>query len=395
MSCFARQSECGCCSSCNVHRNRPGSDCFPTRLVPDMQIPSKKPKCRSSPIKPTISKTNNKRAPQLKNEKRINFPFDSEHSIDSKGKQKCQCDPKQTKNKQNFQYQDLKKRMEVISEEAENDSDGDEQFGSKSVQNSCADFLNIVHDTVLETVQSSVEGMMRNYFAQTAEKIETLCSQMMRNECLLSKMYLDVLDKLEQQNEKSLQQFKCLCQFIVETQKEASEERVQNQKCCCPNCGTTEEVFVSLAREKALSGGRHLSDKGAGNGYRNFSRNGGGNVRSEQNLRHHRDFDNEPKTHLSLTSCTNSLSQLKSKTGVMPTSCTSMSNKDIPRNIRRLSTYSDSGQFWNCNNRRSPQQSRVDENCKIYQNENRMEEGKYGNVKRELSDTIVSKRVQM
>lgn len=117
-------------------------------MIPDVQVPPKKTKSRSPPIRPSMTKNNNsKRTFQTKNGKRLNVQAENEPSMEPKN-------PKQTKNKQNFQYQDLKKRMEVISEEAERDSD-DEPFSSKNIQNSCADFLSIVHDTVLETVQVS------------------------------------------------------------------------------------------------------------------------------------------------------------------------------------------------------------------------------------------------
>ncbi|XP_067619924.1 uncharacterized protein [Eurosta solidaginis] len=370
MSCYPRQSDCCCCascsrycnymdSSCKIRRNRSCSDCFPSRLVPDISIaaPVKKSKTRLPPIKPVVPKPNGKRVPQTKHGKRLNFPSDNEPKTDSTNKQKCQCDPKQTKNKQNFQYQDLKKRMEVICEEAEQDSDDEIPFGSKNIQKSCADFLNIVHDTVLETVQTSVESAMHNYFMHTMEKIETLCSQMMRNECLLSKMYLDILDKLSQQSEKNLRQFKCLCQFIAETQKEASE--AQSQKCSCQNCTSTEEAFVSLAREKVLSKGRRLSGNGI---ILNANRNGG-------HTRHHRDSDNDAKTDPSLTSCTNSIPLIMPKTQAMP------SNEESRRNSKRLCGYSDSGCFLNSKERRT-EQFRADENFKIDHRENRMEGGR-------------------
>ncbi|XP_011208124.2 uncharacterized protein LOC105229499 isoform X2 [Bactrocera dorsalis] len=357
MSCFPRQSECCCCSSCspccnymgdccNIRRNRSCIDCFPTRMIPDVQVPPKKPKSRSCPIKSSMSKNNNNKRPsQIKNGKRSNVSAESEPSMESKN-------PKQTKNKQNFQYQDQKKRMEVISEEAEQDSD-EEPF-SKNIQNSCADFLSIVHDTVLETVQSSVECMMRNYFVHTMEKVETLCSQMMRNECLLSKMYLDILDKISQQSEKSLRQFKCLCQFIAETQREVSEDRTQNQRCNCPNCTGTEESFISLAKERAVLKGRRLS--GSGNSNINF------NVyKSELNARNYRDPDNEP-----------------------PGNIGSLSNEAIRRNIRRLN---ESDHFEFSNNRRIPEPPRVDDSFKMEQYENRIEGGKYVSVKTGPSET--------
>ncbi|XP_011208123.2 uncharacterized protein LOC105229499 isoform X1 [Bactrocera dorsalis] len=380
MSCFPRQSECCCCSSCspccnymgdccNIRRNRSCIDCFPTRMIPDVQVPPKKPKSRSCPIKSSMSKNNNNKRPsQIKNGKRSNVSAESEPSMESKN-------PKQTKNKQNFQYQDQKKRMEVISEEAEQDSD-EEPF-SKNIQNSCADFLSIVHDTVLETVQSSVECMMRNYFVHTMEKVETLCSQMMRNECLLSKMYLDILDKISQQSEKSLRQFKCLCQFIAETQREVSEDRTQNQRCNCPNCTGTEESFISLAKERAVLKGRRLS--GSGNSNINF------NVyKSELNARNYRDPDNEVKPKTSLTSCTN-LAQSKPKLLEKPPgNIGSLSNEAIRRNIRRLN---ESDHFEFSNNRRIPEPPRVDDSFKMEQYENRIEGGKYVSVKTGPSET--------
>ncbi|XP_018797657.1 PREDICTED: uncharacterized protein LOC108974351 [Bactrocera latifrons] len=385
MSCFPRQSECCCCSSCspccnymgdccNIRRNRSCIDCFPTRMIPDVQVPPKKTKSRSSPIKSSMTKNNNNKRPsQIKNGKRLNVPAESEPSMETKN-------PKQTKNKQNFQYQDLKKRMEVISEEAEQDSN-EEPFSSKNIQNSCADFLSIVHDTVLETVQSSVECMMRNYFVHTMEKVETLCSQMMRNECLLSKMYLDILDKISQQSEKSLRQFKCLCQFIAETQREVSEDRTQNQRCNCPNCAGREESFISLAKERALSKGRRLS--GSGNSNINF------NVyKNELNARNYCDPDNEVKPKTSQTSCTN-LAQSKNKLlEKLSGNISSPSNEAIRRNIRRLN---ESDHFEFSNNRRIPELPRVDDSFKMEQYENRIEGGKYVSVKTGPSETNMPK----
>ncbi|XP_011176581.1 uncharacterized protein LOC105208438 [Zeugodacus cucurbitae] len=381
MSCFPRQSECCCCSSCspccnymgdccNIRRNRSCIDCFPTRMIPDVQVPPKKMKSRSPPIRPSITKNNNKRT--SKNGKRLSVPVESEPSIEPKN-------PKQTKNKQNFQYQDLKKRMEVISEEAEQDSD-DEPFSSKNIQNSCADFLSIVHDTVLETVQSSVECMMRNYFVHTMEKVETLCSQMMRNECLLSKMYLDILDKISQQSEKSLRQFKCLCQFIAETQKEVSEDRTQYHRCNCPNCTGTEESFISLAKEKVLSKGRRLS--GSGNSNNNFN-----GYTSELTARSYRDTDNEVKPNPSLTSCTNLIQPKTKLLEKPPSNISSLGNEVNRRNIKRLS---ESSHFEISNNRKIPELPRVDDCFKIEQYENRIEGGRYVSVKTGPSETNMS-----
>ncbi|XP_017472492.1 PREDICTED: uncharacterized protein LOC108363604 [Rhagoletis zephyria] len=400
MSCFPRQSECCCCSSCcpcynymadcsSVRRNRSCSDCFPTRLSPDMQIPAKKTKSRPLSNKPSMPKLNGKRASQVKNGQRINLPAaDGGPSIDPRSKPKCQSDPKQTKNKQNFQYQNLKKHMEVISEEAEHDSDDDGQFSSKKIQNSCADFLTIVHDTVLETVQSSVECMLRNYFVHTMEKMETLCSQMMRNECLLSKMYLDILDKFSQQNEKSMRHLKFLCQFIAETQKETSEERAQNQRCNCQNCGSAEEEFVSLAGEQVLTKGRPLS----GSLSSNSNRNGDQNVyKGEQNSGLHRDSDTEPKTDSPLTSSTNSLPHAKFKSCEIPHSNTNKGNEEIRENIGRISEYSDSKQLGNSNGHRNSELPRIAGNCQTERYANRMEGGRYFTVKTGPSNAAMLK----
>uniref|UniRef100_W8BU08 Uncharacterized protein n=1 Tax=Ceratitis capitata TaxID=7213 RepID=W8BU08_CERCA len=380
MSCFPRPTDCCCCSSCspccnymgdccNVRRNRSCVDCFPTRMVPDIQVPPKKLKSRPPPLRPTTAKNNNgRRSTQIKNGKRISLPTDSEPSVETKNcKPKCPCDPKQTKNKQNFQYQDMKNRMEAISEEAEQVSDDEEPFSSKNIQNSCADFLNIVHDTVLETVQSSVECMMRNYFVHTMEKVETLCSQMMRNECLLSKMYLDILDKISQQSERSLRQFKCLCQFIAETQKEANEERAQTTRCNCHSCACTEENFMSFAKEKILPKGRRLS--GSGNTSNNFN----GNVIGAKNLR---DSDNEIKTDPSLMSCTNS-SQVKFKLLERSQSTTnSTGNEEVRRNITRVK---DSGHLENPNGRRMQEMPNGDDTPKTAQCEVQKEGSKFLN----------------
>ncbi|CAD6991896.1 unnamed protein product [Ceratitis capitata] len=303
-------------------------------MVPDIQVPPKKLKSRPPPLRPTTAKNNNgRRSTQIKNGKRISLPTDSEPSVETKNcKPKCPCDPKQTKNKQNFQYQDMKNRMEAISEEAEQVSDDEEPFSSKNIQNSCADFLNIVHDTVLETVQSSVECMMRNYFVHTMEKVETLCSQMMRNECLLSKMYLDILD--------------------TETQKEANEERAQTTRCNCHSCACTEENFISFAKEKILPKGRRLS--GSGNTSNNFN----GNVIGAKNLR---DSDNEIKTDPSLMSCTNS-SQVKFKLLERSQSTTnSTGNEEVRRNITRVK---DSGHLENPNGRRMQEMPNGDDTPK-------------------------------
>ncbi|XP_030374546.1 uncharacterized protein LOC115624097 [Scaptodrosophila lebanonensis] len=89
---------------------------------------------------------------------------------------------------------------------------------NQELQESCADFFNIVHDNVLEAVQGAVERMVFKYFEDTMTKVDRLAAQLSHNEKLLTEMYRDLISKIADQNETSINQFKFVAQMLIDSQ---------------------------------------------------------------------------------------------------------------------------------------------------------------------------------
>lgn len=64
----------------------------------------------------------------------------------------------------------------------------------KSLEDSCADFLNIVTDNILETVQTSVSMTLQDYCTKTTEKIDRACQKLEQNDLYLRSLYDNLIE---------------------------------------------------------------------------------------------------------------------------------------------------------------------------------------------------------
>lgn len=82
--------------------------------------------------------------------------------------------------------------MAVIREEPEvSDKRNDKCCPPKQIEDYCADFLNIVHDNILESVRQSIDGGLRDYCMLTANKVDNLGTKLERNDEKLEMLYTD------------------------------------------------------------------------------------------------------------------------------------------------------------------------------------------------------------
>uniref|UniRef100_A0A1A9UN80 Uncharacterized protein n=1 Tax=Glossina austeni TaxID=7395 RepID=A0A1A9UN80_GLOAU len=129
--------------------------------------------------------------------------------------------------------------LAVIREEPEvSDKRSDKSYPPKQIEDYCADFLSIVHDNILESVRQSIDGGLRDYCMLTAnkvdnlgtklerndEKLEMLYTDTRRNEEKLEKLYNDTMEKMTEQSDNNLRQFRLLLEFISDIQNKKEEE---------------------------------------------------------------------------------------------------------------------------------------------------------------------------
>ncbi|XP_017101986.2 uncharacterized protein [Drosophila bipectinata] len=89
---------------------------------------------------------------------------------------------------------------------------------NRELQESFADFFSIIHDNVLESVQGAVEKMVSKCFADSMEKMDRISKDLVQQETLLNKIYRDVTNKISDQCETNMNQFKFVTQMLIDNQ---------------------------------------------------------------------------------------------------------------------------------------------------------------------------------
>ncbi|TMW52283.1 hypothetical protein DOY81_002616 [Sarcophaga bullata] len=101
----------------------------------------------------------------------------------------------------------------------------------KSLEDSCADFLNIVTDNILETVQTSVSVTLKDYCTKTTEKIDQAFEKLEQNDVAMRCLCGRLMEKLTEQNERDYEKILCLLEQLKESQqsKQNSAEKIYVQ----------------------------------------------------------------------------------------------------------------------------------------------------------------------
>ncbi|XP_062126747.1 uncharacterized protein LOC133839325 isoform X2 [Drosophila sulfurigaster albostrigata] len=89
---------------------------------------------------------------------------------------------------------------------------------ARDIQDSCADFFNIVYENVLEAVNVAVEQTVDKHFEELLSKVNQLKSEMSEQENMLKQLNTDLSTKISELSDTSLNQFKFIAQMLIDSQ---------------------------------------------------------------------------------------------------------------------------------------------------------------------------------
>ncbi|ALC46755.1 CG14546 [Drosophila busckii] len=89
---------------------------------------------------------------------------------------------------------------------------------NQELQDSCADFFNIIYENVLEAVHGAIENMVSKHFQCILSKVDQLTVDMLHQDTLLNSMNKDLTAKIAEQTDTSINQFKFIAQMLIDSQ---------------------------------------------------------------------------------------------------------------------------------------------------------------------------------
>ncbi|EDW66984.1 uncharacterized protein [Drosophila virilis] len=106
---------------------------------------------------------------------------------------------------------------------------------NRGMQESCTDFFNIIYENVLEAVHGAVEHMVNKHFEEILTRMDQLSADITHQESVLKQLNADLMGKIGEQNETSLNQFKFVAQMLIDNQtifyRALSHQRRSKQHC--------------------------------------------------------------------------------------------------------------------------------------------------------------------
>ncbi|XP_017955497.1 uncharacterized protein LOC108650725 isoform X3 [Drosophila navojoa] len=120
---------------------------------------------------------------------------------------------------------------------------------SRAPSETCSDFFNILYDNVLNAVHSAVEHIVTKHFAHIVTRMDQIASDLTQQETLLKQHNSDVMGKIVEQNESSLNQFKFVAQMLIDNQTlfyRALNNQRQSKRKLCPDDLTEESKCYSV-----------------------------------------------------------------------------------------------------------------------------------------------------
>lgn len=104
----------------------------------------------------------------------------------------------------------------------------------RDLQDSCADFFNIIYENVLEAVNGAVELTVEKHFQDIQSKVNQLKSEMTVQQNMLKQINSDLMAKISELNETNLNQFKFIAQMLIDSQtihfRALNQQRVLRQQ---------------------------------------------------------------------------------------------------------------------------------------------------------------------
>ncbi|XP_034485484.1 basic-leucine zipper transcription factor A isoform X2 [Drosophila innubila] len=128
----------------------------------------------------------------------------------------------QQQHQQHQQQQHQQHQQQQQQQQTESASPTDmPSSGSESVrdlQDSCADFFNIIYENVLEAVNGAVEQTVEKHFQDILLKVNQLTSEMTVQKNMLKQINSELMAKISELNETNLNQFKFIAQMLIDSQ---------------------------------------------------------------------------------------------------------------------------------------------------------------------------------
>ncbi|XP_065354333.1 serine-rich adhesin for platelets [Calliphora vicina] len=119
----------------------------------------------------------------------------------------------------------------------------------KSLEDSCADFLNIVCDNILESVQKSVDSKLQEYSSNVVQNFESLGQKLEKSESAVKSLCMEIMEKMTEQNKNNLVQICSVVQNLVENQTAnqyaMTRNNCQDKECQCEPEIKEENEFIT------------------------------------------------------------------------------------------------------------------------------------------------------
>ncbi|KNC34199.1 hypothetical protein FF38_10108 [Lucilia cuprina] len=119
----------------------------------------------------------------------------------------------------------------------------------KSLEDSCADFLNIVCDNILESVQKSVDHKLQEYCGNVKENFESLVRKVEKSESAVKGVCWEILEKMTEQNKNNFEQICALVQNLVvnrtANQYAMTRNNCQDKECQCESLVGKENADIN------------------------------------------------------------------------------------------------------------------------------------------------------
>ncbi|XP_037812633.1 uncharacterized protein LOC119604221 [Lucilia sericata] len=149
----------------------------------------------------------------------------------------------------------------------------------KSLEDSCADFLNIVCDNILESVQKSVDHKLKEYCGNVKENFESLGRKVEKSESAVKGVCWDILEKMTEQNKNNFEQICALVQNLVENRTANQYAMTRN------NCQDKECQCEFLVEEENADRGKNINneDKSMEKNIKSVVKSANEDIRKEEN----------------------------------------------------------------------------------------------------------------
>ncbi|XP_073839757.1 uncharacterized protein isoform X1 [Musca autumnalis] len=161
----------------------------------------------------------------------------------------------------------------------------------KPIEESCIDFMNIISDNVMESVENSMNEVLCDLSQGIFKKLAEIQTKVERQEAMMSELYGAIIEKFEQQNEDNSCQFRALLEFLMENKvnrKQQHHHEISGGGTCSKECQ------CDLYTDRLFSGNDNMITRATNRSsrYRSFPISISGNEKIYRNGEHNNISEN-------------------------------------------------------------------------------------------------------